>query len=439
VEKISWWRTLTATPSSGYKLASLTLDPASTVLSPTVSAETLQYTFTMPDSEVTIGASFEKIPVTPGGGVGGGGAVAPEPQTIPAGSNGNTLSVNVTVSNNTARLDADQTTLQTLRASSGTVSFDFTSLKEVNSASIPASAFGVLTDAEKISGLSIALPDAGLTFDQAALTAIGAAGSGDITLKAAMLDTKTLTEDQIALVGDRPVLDLTLAVGNTQVSDFGTGTVQINMPYALKPGENPEAVVVWYLNDNNILEAITGQYDVATGSVHFQTDHFSKYVIGQLPFEDVSRKAWYFDSVSFAFANGLFSGTSNTGFTPEASMTRSMLVTVLWRMEGEPTVKKTSEFSDVKSGQWYETAVAWAAEKGIVSGYGNGCFGSNDPITREQMAVILMGYARLKGYDVSAGTNLNQFTDSASISSWAKTAMQWANSGGQFRVLGRVH
>jgi hypothetical protein len=120
-------------------------------------------------------------------------------------------------------------------------------------------------------------------------------------------------------------------------------------------------------------------------------------------------------------------------------MTRSMLVTVLWRMEGEPTVKKTSEFSDVKSGQWYETAVAWAAEKGIVSGYGNGCFGNNDPITREQMAVILMGYARLKGYDVSAGTDLNQFTDSASISSWAKTAMQWANSGGQFRVLGRVH
>jgi len=346
------------------------------------------------------------------------------------------MEVNVTVSDSIAKLDMDQTALQTLSAYSGTVSFDFTSLKDVTSASIPADVFGVLTGAEKISGLSIALPNANLTFDQAALAAIGAAGSSDVTLKADTVDAKTLTDEQKNLVGDRPVLDLTLTVGDKQISDFGTGTAQVNVPYTLRSGENPEAVVVWYLNDKNILEAVTGQYDAATGTVHFQTDHFSKYVIGQLPFRDVGRDAWYFNNVSFAFANGLFSGTSETEFAPETSMTRSMLVTVLWRMEGEPTAKKASKFRDVTSGQWYEKAVDWAAEHGIVSGYGDGFFGSDDPITREQMAVILMSYAKLKGYDVSAAADLKMFTDSKSISAWAKAAMQWANAGSLISGIG---
>ena len=202
------------------------------------------------------------------------------------------------------------------------------------------------------------------------------------------------------------------------------------MPYTLKPGEDPDTVVVWYLNDKNILECVTGQYHAATKTVTFRTQHFSKYVIGQVPFRDVNRTAWYFDSVSFAFANGLFDGTDASTFTPDAPMTRAMLVAVLWRMEGEPTAQKESNFSDVTAGLWYEKAVAWAAENGIVSGYGNGRFGSNDPITREQMAVILMSYAKFKGYDVSATTDLTKFTDSTRISSWATAAMQWANARG---------
>ena len=334
----------------------------------------------------------------------------------------------MTVAKEVATLALDKAALQTLGASSGTVSFDFTSLKDVTSASIPADVFGIISGAQKISGLSIALPDADLIFDQAALAAIGAAGSGNITLKADMLDAKTLTADQQALVGDRPVLDLTLTEGGKQISDFGTGTVQVSVPYTLKPGEEPTAVVVWYLNDKNILEAVTGRYDAATGTVGFQTSHFSKYVIGQLPFRDVIQGTWYFDSVSFAFANGLFSGTSDTGFSPEASMTRAMLVTVLWRMAGEPKADKASNFSDVAPGHWYEQAVAWAVENKIVSGYGNGRFGSGDPVTREQMAVILMNYAKLKGYDVSATADLKKFTDSAGVSSWATAAMQWANA-----------
>jgi hypothetical protein len=250
-----------------------------------------------------------------------------------------------------------------------------------------------------------------------------------------MVEKGTLTEEQQALVGDRQVIDLTLKVGSKTVSDFGTGTAVVRVPYSLGAGEAPNAVVVWYLNDDGVLEPVTGRYDAESACVVFTVDHFSQYVLGILPFEDVSRGKWYFDSVSFAYANKLFSGVGETVFAPDAVMTRAMLVTVLWRLEGKPAAGN-SAFTDVKEGEWYTDAVAWAAEQNIVSGYGSGLFGTDDAITREQMALILKNYAAYKGMDVSASNDLGGFTDCESISSWAKAAMQWANAKGYVNGTG---
>jgi len=429
--------TLTVTPAKGYDLSSLSVDKGVLLVEPVSSAK-LIYTFTMPESDVKVDVAFTKKSSgggttggdTTGGGTtgGGGGAVTPGSQTIPASGNGTTTDVKVTLTKDLAAMEMDKAAIEQLGSSSGTVSFDFSSLNGVTSASIPANVFGAISGASGIDGLSISLPDASVTFDSAALAAIGAAGSGNVTLKATKVDSAALTKEQQALIGDRPVIDLTLTAGSKTVSDFDAGTVKVSVPYTLRPGENPDAVVVWYLNDKGTLECINGKYVAASGSVVFTTDHFSKYVVGILPFKDVSRNNWYFDSVSFASANGLFSGISDTSFAPDTSMTRAMLVTVLWRMEKEPIAKKDCEFKDVIASSWYASAVAWASEKGLVSGFGNGNFGAEDVITREQMAVILMNYAKYKGYEVSSTVDIQSFGDSASISTWASDAMKWANA-----------
>lgn len=143
-------------------------------------------------------------------------------------------------------------------------------------------------------------------------------------------------------------------------------------------------------------------------------------------FVDVNPKEWYHPYVDYAVEHGLFSGTSENTFEPETAMTRAMLVTVLWRYEGQPKGYENT-FVDVnaKSGSWYIDAVAWAAANNIVSGVGNGKFDPEGKITREQMATILFRYANWKGIDTSKRGDLNTFPDGGKTASWAKEAMQW--------------
>lgn len=146
----------------------------------------------------------------------------------------------------------------------------------------------------------------------------------------------------------------------------------------------------------------------------------------KLPFTDVKTNDWFYEAVKYAYEKELFSGTSTTKFSPDTAMTRAMLATVLYSMEGSPAVTGTSEFDDVAPGAWYHDAVLWAMQKGIVSGYSAKEFGSNDIVTREQMALILKQYANLKKYDTSASDSLDVFADADEISGWAENAVQWA-------------
>ena len=123
------------------------------------------------------------------------------------------------------------------------------------------------------------------------------------------------------------------------------------------------------------------------------------------------------------------SGTSATAFSPDLPTSRGMIVTILHRLAGSPS-SGPSVFSDVAEGQYYARAVSWAAANGVVNGYGNGRFGPDDPITREQMAVILRGYARLSGKDVSAQADLSGYRDAGSISAYALESMRWASAQG---------
>ena len=177
----------------------------------------------------------------------------------------------------------------------------------------------------------------------------------------------------------------------------------------------------WYL-DRMLTEGVTSVRMTKNVTV------YAGWRRTELPFIDVRGDDWFYDDVAYVYENGLMNGTSETTFSPYISTTRGMIVTILYRMEGRPAVLEACPFTDVKAGAYYERAIVWAAENGIVKGYGNGCFGPDDQITREQMAAILYRYAKNRGLDVSVGENTNilSYDDALDISEYAVPAMQWA-------------
>lgn len=146
-------------------------------------------------------------------------------------------------------------------------------------------------------------------------------------------------------------------------------------------------------------------------------------------FSDVTKNQWYYDDVAYMVSQGLMKGIDSSNFAPNATLTRAMVVTMLYRVEGEPAVRTAGTFSDVAEGQWYTDAVEWAAREGIVEGYGSGKFGPNDPVTREQLAAILFRYA---GGKVGAA-DWSAYKDADKISAYALDAMGWAVEKGILR------
>ena len=142
-------------------------------------------------------------------------------------------------------------------------------------------------------------------------------------------------------------------------------------------------------------------------------------------FSDVVVDSWYAQSVEYVSTNGIMNGTSDTTFSPEGTMTRAMLATVLYRSAGSPSVSGDVSFTDVASGAYYTDAVNWASVNNLVNGYGNGRFGTNDPVSRAQIAAILWRYAGSP--TAQAGQN---FADESSIPSYASTAVDWARANG---------
>ena len=148
------------------------------------------------------------------------------------------------------------------------------------------------------------------------------------------------------------------------------------------------------------------------------------------PFTDVKSTAWYYNAVKYVYENNLMAGTGDTTFDPEVSLTRAMAAQLFYNLEGKPAVTGDSTFTDVTSGHWAVDAITWAAQNDIVAGIGGGLYDPDSNVTREQFAVMLYKYARFKGYDLTATGDLTQFPDAGSISSWAETALSWANGKG---------
>ena len=345
------------------------------------------------------------------GGGGGGGGGTPATTVI----NTNTGSVTGNQLSNAANAAKDGETV--------TIKSDKTS--EVT---FQASGLGSLTGNNN--SLTVVTANGTLTFDSKAVGAMGTqAAASDIKVIVEDVDKTKLTEEQQTKVGDKTVYDLSVMSGGKLISSFNGGKVTVSIPYELKDGETAENLTVWYMADDGSLTEINCTYDAKTKSVIFVVDHFSKYIIGYdelagwvNPFTDVKSSAWYYEAAAFVNGNGLMKGQTDTTFSPQGAMTRGMFVAILGRMEGVDTTKYADKntFSDVKSSQYYVPYIAWASDKGIVTGMGGDKFAPNAAVTREQMAVMMTNYMKFKDQG-PVGLWAIQLTygDLDKVSSWA--------------------
>jgi len=262
-----------------------------------------------------------------------------------------------------------------------------------------------------------------LVFDADSLKGISEQAEGSVEVTIA-----DVSEDYEQTHPDKLVFSLTVGSGDKVITDFG-GSVTVSLPYELNEGELADNVTVWHLTESGVLVAIPCTYDPSTKLVSFTVSHFSLYMVGvaspwENPFADVIESDWFYDAVRFVHENGLMVGTDKSTFGSQDIASRGMIVTILWRLEGEPASEYPMTFTDVAEDKWYYKAIAWAVEKGIVDGYNTLHFGPDDDITREQMGKILYRFATYKRYDVNSRDDLSAFTDSPS--DWAMESVQWA-------------
>jgi len=382
--------------------------------------------------DVTIEITVSLIVPSSGGGTGGGGFIIP-PATpaIPAGSG---VSINYTQSGETVTLDMPDSKINEIinSAKDGTVVIDASEVSGATDIEMSKSALTKLADAGL--DVKINLPQGDVTLDADAAKSVAAqAGGSSVKITVKEVSQSSLTKEQRAAINPNDlVFDITVMSDSQVIHNFD-GTITVTVPY---DGELP--VAVWYLSDNGELEEIPCVYDEMTKTVSFTTGHLSLYVIGQdrsklpaqeweNPFVDVKSSDWFYRDVEYVVTNGLMLGTSTEPmlFSPNMALTRGMVVTVLYRIAGTPDVSGLpNPFDDVDDGKWYTDAIKWATSNGIVSGYGDGKFGPEDNITREQLAVMIINYQKYSGKKPSDVYTEREFADNDDISRWAKNAVK---------------
>lgn len=275
--------------------------------------------------------------------------------------------------------------------------------------------------------------DAGMAvviFDKKAMDVIGSEkGTGDVNLAVREVLPSELSQDQKNLVGNSPVYDFAVSAGGKRISDFSGGIVTITIPYSLKLGEDPLAVVIWHLNDSNELIAIRGHYDGTTKTVTFYTWHFSKFVVGHnsIKFKDVPEGVWYEKPVAFLAARGITTGIDKERFNSQGNLSRGQFVVMLMRAYGiNPDVNPINNFTDAGK-TYYTNYLATAKELGIAKGIGDNQFAPEQDITRQEMFTLMYNALPIIGglSENSSGKTLSDYSDAGLISPWAKQGAEY--------------
>jgi len=376
--------------------------------------------------------------------------------TVPVSGDKDTVKVQATVNGTNATIKNVTSEEITEVGTGDNVVIDLSSLnKSVTGVTIPKTTMENVA-ASEAKGLEVKLPNGTVAvFDKTTLAAVASQAKGaniqlvvDRDSKAEQSMTKAQKET-VSEMNKPVVLDAYFTSNGQRISDFKGGEAELIAEY---PTTSP--VRVWYVTDVGEKELVPSTYDgkVAT----FTVTHFSHYVIEMLDgtsyntcpqdetcvyakFSDANPKEWYHSGVHFCVENGYMNGVDNGLFAPNSTLSRGMIVTMLWRIEGSPVVNYAMSFKDVADDFWYTEAIRWAQSTGVVLGYDESTFGPEDNVTREQLAAILWRYAKYKGYDVSVGedTNILSYDDAiGGISEYAISAMQWACGAGIINGIG---
>ncbi len=280
------------------------------------------------------------------------------------------------------------------------------------------------------------LPSFGFTLDTLKMLNAQSKG-GDLILRVSK--AAVTSAEAKAAIGTRPVYEFSLVyvTGGKEapLTDWQGKTVSVKLPYAPAANEQAGNLYAVYVNDKGKVQWLTkSSYDADQKAVIFEVQHFSIYGVGYknpVPnFTDINGH-WAKEHILFTVSRGLFSGTSETTFSPNTTLTRGMFVTALGRLAGiNPADYQNRKFTDVKADAYYAPYVNWAASKGIVSGTTSSTFAPDSNITREQMAVIMKNYADKMGYSIPKTLEAVTFADNAQISSWAKDAVKAMQQAG---------
>lgn len=218
----------------------------------------------------------------------------------------------------------------------------------------------------------------------------------------------------------------TVSVSPSRASSGQTVTITVT------PDEGYKVGSVTVKRPNGSTVPVTGQgngkytFTMPSGGVTVDVT----FIPEDWPFVDVTEDKWYYDAVAYVYQQGIMVGMSETTFEPNTTVNRAQVVQMLYNLEGQPQVSGDSGFSDIRDGQWYAKAVAWASANDVVAGYEDGTFRPTRAVIREEFAQILYNYAKFKGYGLSASADLGKFPDAGQVSSWAETALGWANGNG---------
>lgn len=274
---------------------------------------------------------------------------------------------------------------------------------------------------------SVTIPDIALS------SLVSQAGGSEFSVVLERAPASDLKLDGVDLTG-ASVVRITVVSNGSNLTSFGGKTLILDLPVqnsGLKEGASYRVAAV---SDSGRVEMLPGKIFALNEKLYARvaTYHLSTFAATAEPitaFADVPSGAWCYDAVTYLSANGWMLGTTKEpAFGPDGAVTRGMLVQTLYRMSGSPAGAKTAAFADVKAGSPYADAVDWAAAAGILSGYGNDLFGPQDPVSRQQLAVILYRYAAYRGYDTAASQDLSGYADWSSVANWARDAVKWAGA-----------
>ena len=461
--------TLTATPDSGYRFTGWTSSNGGTF----GNASSASTTFTMPASDVTVTAQFEKV-VT---------GVSLDKATLELFT-GNTATLTATVqpsdatnqnvtwsSNNADVATVEGGTVTAVGAGETTITVqtqdgNYTATCQVtvtqpSSGGTPAKtpsqqALDKIEAAKDGATVEITLRTGQTTLNKEVFEELA---GRDVTLKVNLPGGVSWTVNGQDIPTDLDFTDLDLGVSlNTSTIPVDVinlvteekGSIQLALAHDGEFGftltltaplgvENKGLWANLYHYDTTLKQMLfetSAQVD-ASGNVALKFTHASEYAIvldeksHELPFTDVGKKSWYTAAVQYVYQHGIMTGTSATTFEPGTPLSRAMVAQILYNLEGKPDVSTEDSFSDAAgAGQWAVNAIAWAKQTDVVSGYGDGTFRPNQAVTREELAQMLYNYAQYKGIILPAMGDLTKFPDGGKVSSWAEIAMSWANGLG---------